>query len=152
MKNNLPKRFFKKSKPGSEVTILKPKQSQFPRISLVFPEKVSGSIFISPVFITAFTLGFLIMAIGIVGNDLKNNVIKLNGVNRERLVVEAQVSEWQRIMNSYKNYKDGYYMLSLLEYKLGNYQQSFDHIQKALAIDPNYKDAKILLERISDGK
>ncbi len=146
---NKSKRFFKSIKP--QAATLAPKVFKFPSISLTIPEKMLGLSFLSPVFIIAFIVSFLIMAIGIVGNDLRNNFTKLSEVNKERAVTQAQIIEWKGALNSYKNYKDGYYMLSVLEYKLGNYQESFEYIKKALVIDPNYKEAKILLERLKDG-
>ena len=89
------------------------------------------------------------MTIGIVSFDIHTNLVKLRVAQRERLVVETQVSHWQGVVNRYKNYRDGYYQLAVLEYRLGNNQAAYDYSQKTLEMDPGFKEAKQLLEEIS---
>lgn len=145
----LPKRFYNKEQPGSDVIVLKPvKRVQLPSISLIIPEDLLKHTLLSPVFLTAFTCGFLFMAIGIVGYDARNNASLLSTAKKERSSVELQIRYWKGILNQYKGYRDGYYQLALLEYRIGNLSEAFEYNNKALDVDPSFKEARLLAEKI----
>lgn len=60
----------------------------------------------------------------------------------ERDTVKKQQVYWQGIVKTYPDYRDGYVMLSVLDYKLGEKNQAKIDINKALEIDPNDKQAQ----------
>lgn len=133
----------------SQIISVLPKKLKFPSISQIIPEAVRKSLFSSPIFLTAFACGFLFMAIMLMGNDLKNNIDSMQMINKERTTIESQIIKWKGVTSRFKTYKDGYYMLSILEYRLGNFDKSYDYARKALSIDPNYKEALDLLAKIA---
>lgn len=149
MSQSLPKRFFKRLQPKPEVTLIKPKRLQFPSISLTIPEGILQHTLLSPVFQTAFVSGFLLMAVSIVGLDVRSNLAKLESQRHKRSAIEAQITEWKGIVSYYKDYRDGYYQLAVLEYRLGNYEKTYEYLKKVLAIDPHLPGAKQLMEKIA---
>ena len=148
MSQSLPKRFFKKMQPKPETITLKPKQLQLPNISLTIPAGIIRNYLLNPVFLIAFACGFLFMAIGIVGLDIHSNLAKLQVAKRERFAVEAQVLHWKEVLGRFNGYRDGLYQLAVLEYRLGHRQEAYDYLEKTLAIDPGFKDAKYLMEKL----
>jgi tetratricopeptide (TPR) repeat protein len=89
------------------------------------------------------------MAIGIVVSDMRVNIVKLEQVRSERIVLEKKVTEWSEIVETYNKYRDGYYQLAILEHSLGNSQKAYEHLQKAMSIDPNFSKALELMEKIA---
>lgn len=142
---NKPLKFFKSVKP--ETIALRPKSLKFPSISLTIPEGI-GRIVLNPVFLTAFLCGFLVMAIGIVGNEVKSNLTQLQIVKQDRLAVETQLLYWKNVAEQYADYRDALYQLAILEYRLGETQVASDYLKQTLAIDPGFKEAKQLLEMV----
>ena len=56
----------------------------------------------------------------------------------------------QRVVKKYPDFRDGYYKLAEVEYRLDNIEGAKWYIQKALEIDPNFKPAREL-ERLFGG-
>lgn len=55
-----------------------------------------------------------------------------------------QIAYWQEVVSKYKDYRDGYYNIALLAYRLGEDNRAEEYIQKALDLDPNFKQGKEL--------
>lgn len=68
----------------------------------------------------------------------------------ERDTVKKQQVYWQGILKTYPNYRDGYVMLSVLDYKLGEKNQAKIDINKALEIDPNDKQAQEFSKQVEN--
>ena len=105
----------------------------------------------NPLFLTAFLCGFLCMIIGIIASDVNTNLEKLQEVKKERSMLAAQAISWKEIIEKYSGYRDGYYQLAVIEYRLGNPEKAYQHLQKAISIDSGFVDAKNLLEKITEG-
>lgn len=150
MSKTLPRKFYKKPQlqPQPETIVLKPRRMQFPSISLTIPEKVLSKTILSPVFLTAFTFGFILMGIGIVGNNLRLNLNRLQSVRYERQKIQQQIITWKWITEKYPGYRDGLYQLAVLEYRVGNKQAALNYLQQSLTVDPNFKNAKQLINKI----
>lgn len=74
--------------------------------------------------------------------DLILNIRLQNETQRQRQSLISQVGYWQEIVSKESGYRDGYFMLSVLEYQLGNFQQSKIYLDKVLSIDPNFIPAQ----------
>jgi hypothetical protein len=92
---------------------------------------------------------FLAVAIGIVGYDVRSNILNLQIEKHKRLVIEMQIASWKGIVEQYKGYRDGFYQLAVLEYRIGNNQAAQEYLEETLVTDPSYKAAKQLLDRIT---
>lgn len=144
---NTPKKFFRSVKP--QTIALRQGSLKFPSISQIFPEMHWSSALTKPLFLTAFLCGFLCMVVGIVAIDINANLGKLQEVKKERLVLAAQAISLNGIIEKYSGYRDGYYQLGAIEYRLGNPEKAYRHLQKAISIDSEFVDAKNLLEKIA---
>lgn len=62
----------------------------------------------------------------------------------QRQELRSQINFWKSIADKYEGYKDAYFRIALLEYRLGNFKTAMEYNQKALRLDPNFDDAKKL--------
>ncbi|MBP9719474.1 MAG: tetratricopeptide repeat protein [Candidatus Levybacteria bacterium] len=68
-------------------------------------------------------------------------------VMQEKAKVMRDMSFWQNVTVERPEYRDGYFMLAVLQYQIGKKQEAVATVQKALEIDPNFKEGREL-ERI----
>ena len=62
--------------------------------------------------------------------------------------MEQEIAYWKSVTSKYKDYRDPYLRLAVLEYALGNSDAAKQYVQKALEIDPEYENAKIFASQI----
>ena len=93
-------------------------------------------------FIFAFLVSLLFILI--FSFDLLNNIRKEKQITEVRKELEKEAKVWQEIANKYQGYKDAYFQLGLIQYKLGNFDRAKYYLDKALFIDPNFKEARKL--------
>lgn len=62
----------------------------------------------------------------------------------ERIRLQQEALYWQGVVEKYKDYRDGYYNIALLSYRLGEDKKAWDNLQKALILDPNFEPARTL--------
>ena len=93
-------------------------------------------------FIFAFLLSLLFILI--FSLDLLNNIRKEKQITEVRRELEKEAKVWEEIANKYQGYRDAYFQLGLIQYKLGNFDRAKYYLNKALFIDPNFKEAKNL--------
>ena len=137
------KHFFKQKGKLSFVHKAKSKKPlKFPSILRFFTEKH---------FLASLVLLILLVIIIVVGLDLYRNVKQKEEVDKERQEIISKIQYWQGITNKYKDYRDGYFQLAVLEYRLGNFKGSKFYLEKALAIDPNFEKGREL-EKILNSK
>ena len=65
-------------------------------------------------------------------------------INFERTKIESEIKLWEEISQKFPEYKDAYFQLAVLNYKLGNIEPAKYYVEKALFIDPNFEKAKNL--------
>lgn len=63
---------------------------------------------------------------------------------QERAHLEREVSYWQQVADKYKGYRDVYYRIATLQFKLGNVSASQEYVKKALDLDPNFPEGRVL--------
>ena len=120
---------------------------QFPRIYRLITEKRKKEVF-KKLKLQVLVILFLasIFLIFIFSIDLISNIQKENELKVSRLELEKEVKGWQSIADKYQENKQAYLEISLIEYRLGNFDSSKYFLNKALFIDPNFKEAKNLQE------
>lgn len=96
----------------------------------------------------SFLSGLILVAIVLQGVRLQTNLQKEKIILQERQMLTSEVSYWKDVSGKYTNYRDVYYRLAVLEYKLGNFEESQKQLQKALEIDPNFEQGRVLGEKI----
>jgi len=91
----------------------------------------------------------MILIIGYFSFDLAKNLNNYNRQTREKAVILSQILTWESITDKYQGYKDGYLQLAVLEYRLGAFDKVKTFLDKALYLDPNYKEAIELEKKLT---
>lgn len=125
---------------------------KLPSISLTIPESFDRfgilSFLTGRMFLFNFMVGFLLMAMVIVGQDIQRNNTRLEIAKQQRQAVAKQINEWQMVIGQYPGYRDGYYQLAVLENQLGNKQLAYGYAIKALQVDPDFVAGKEFLTKL----
>ncbi len=122
--------------------------NKFPNISLIFTEckniikKNKKSIFLTNKFFLLLGIFLSILLLIFLTISLWRNLKTLNESKKEKEVVLKEIKKWQNMVKEYKDYRDGYFMLSVLEYRIKNYDKSKEYLNKVLIIDPNFKQGR----------
>lgn len=78
------------------------------------------------------------------GLDLIKVLNQKQKLEQERLKITAEIEYWQQVIGKYKNYRDAYFQLAVLEYKIGEKELSKQYLQKVFELDPNFEVARNL--------
>ncbi len=87
---------------------------------------------------------FLLGLIFLQGVTLWYNFQQREVYMEERAHVEKEIVYWQGIADKYQGYRDVYYRIASLQYKLGNVAASQEYVKKALDLDPNFPEGHVL--------
>jgi hypothetical protein len=124
----------------------------FPSIPLIIPDTFRtnpvAAFLTSRMFLFNFMVGFLLMTMVIVWQDIQLNNARLETIHLQRQMVVKKINQWQAVVGQYPGYRDGYYQLALLEKQLGNNQLAYGYIVKALQMDPDFTTGKEFLETL----
>lgn len=131
-----PKHLFKRFKKTLQPHKIREKKLfKFPNIIRIFTEKY---------FLSSLVYFVLVVIIISVGLDLYKVVSQKEELDKERQEVISQIQYWQSVVNKYKDYRDGYFQLAVLEYRLRDLSASKFYLKKALSLDPNFEKGREL--------
>ncbi|KKP94948.1 MAG: hypothetical protein US02_C0015G0014 [Candidatus Levybacteria bacterium GW2011_GWA2_36_13] len=116
---------------------------KFPNISRRIPETIKRNKFI----ILALFLIFFFVAL--VTIDLTRNLIQRNNEITKMQKLTDQRIYWQKIINTYPDFRDAYFSLAIIEYQLGNFEESSKYLEKVYEIDPNFEKGDFLKEKLN---
>lgn len=145
-----PKKFFKKPK---KETVEKRTDKKFPKIPRRFPEfKIQPLSLLQSsvshdrktwlaVGITLLTM-VLLFSLGFVAFRTMGEYRKVQKAQAERADLMRQIHFWESIIKKYPGYRDAFFTLSTLEYRVGNTEMAVNYLQKALEIDPNFQKGR----------
>jgi uncharacterized protein HemX len=133
MKNSLPES-------QAKTVVLFPRNLRF-ITEYTFPEAQSQ--YIKVVLVSIFSI-FLLALIFIQGMTLWYNIKQRETLKQERLQLQNEVTYWKEIANKYQGYRDVYYRIASLQYKLGNVKESQVYVKKATELDPNFPEGNVL--------
>lgn len=91
---------------------------------------------------------FLLGLIFIQGVVLWDNFNQHIAFQQEREQLQNEVTYWEGVANKYQGYRDVYYRIAALQYKLGNTVESQNYVKKALELDPNFPEGRVLGAKI----
>lgn len=98
-------------------------------------------------FVSAIILG----AIVIVGADSYKNYQENKRLSEKRENIETQIKFWKSISQKYPGFRDSYFELALLEYRLKDFNKARTYLKEVLRLDPNFKSGRklesILIEK-----
>ena len=108
---------------------------QFPNIIRIITEKY----FLG--FLVTFILVAMLLAVGM---DLYKDIKEQQKVEKERKGITSKIKYWQGIANKYKDYRDAYFQLAVLEYRLKNFDRAKFYLYKSLSLDPNFEKGRTM--------
>lgn len=119
------------------------KPKQFPKNYRFITEKIKADKHIQLYLYIVFGLLCLAMIslIGYFSLDMTRNLDSYNQQSKEKAIILSQIRTWESITEKFQGYKDGYLQLAVLEYRLGDFTKAKIFLDKALYLDPNYKEA-----------
>lgn len=91
------------------------------------------------------------VAILIAGADLQKNIQNKQRIEKERIKIVKEIDYWEKMIEKYKDFRDAYFQLSVLNYQLGELKKAKSFLQKTLELDPNFKEGR-KLEQIVNSK
>jgi tetratricopeptide (TPR) repeat protein len=92
---------------------------------------------------SAFSL-FLLALMLIQGYMLAYNANQQSLAASQATQVQNEIEYWEDVANKYQGYRDVYYRIATLQYKLGNVNESQEYLKKALELDPNFPEGHVL--------
>jgi len=96
------------------------------------------------VFLASFLSVFLLGLIFLQGVVLFHQLDERKFLAVQRSQLQKEVQYWQQVADKYQGYRDVYYRIASLQYKLGNVEESQSYIKKALELDPNFPAGHVL--------
>ncbi len=133
MKQKLPQ-------PNVETIALFPRNLRF-ITEWKFSDKQSRNIKIGLVSVSSL---FLLLLIFLQAVTLWYNIHEQQALIQERAQLQNEAAYWEQIAKKYQGYRDVYYRIASIQYKLGNYNESQKYIKKALELDPNFPQGHVL--------
>ena len=124
----------------SNVVALFPKNIRF-ITEYTFSETQSQ--YLKVTIVSIFSL-FLIALIAILGSTIWFNIKVQQSLSQEKIQLQNEVTYWQNLAEKYKGYRDIDYRIAALQYKLGNISESRKYVKKALQLDPNFPEGRVL--------
>ncbi len=130
---------------------MKKKANKFPNISRFFTENLKKNLlknkqkntllkrlFLSILIIVLF-LFIVFMVI-----DLRQKTFIAQDLDYKHEEILKDIKEWEKVVNKYPDYKDGYLQLAILELKRKNFNMSKLYLEKVFNLDPNSKEGRQL--------
>lgn len=69
---------------------------------------------------------------------------------QEKRKIEAEITEWEKILEKYPGYRDVYLRLVVLNWQINNEEKAKEHLQKAKELDPNFETTKEIEKILRD--
>ncbi|MBI4089300.1 MAG: tetratricopeptide repeat protein [Candidatus Levybacteria bacterium] len=91
-----------------------------------------------------FVVLIFLLTTVIVGIDLQKNITLKDNIDRQRGDVTRELKFWESFIGKHQDYRDAYFKMSVLEYKLGNISSAKEYVSKGLSLDPNSENGKKL--------
>ena len=93
----------------------------------------------------------ILIAIVVVTYNLFLNLNQENNLANKKISLTRQEIFWREQVKVHPDYRDAYMSLALVEYQLNNLSEAQSNLDKAMALDPNFKEGKEL-KKILDGR
>lgn len=123
------------------------KKQEFPKIYRFFTDKSLKKALKLQSLVIAFSL--IIALILTLGFDLLHNLQKQKEQSFQRDILTSELKTWESIAQKFPNFKDAYFELAVLSYRLRDFRKAREYIKKALFLDPNFEKAKELLKIVN---
>ena len=100
------------------------------------------------VVLTFIVVILLLGLMAYVSFEFGQNFTKYQNLHTQRKDLESKINFWHSISEKYSGYPDAYLNLSNLYFQLNDFENARKYINKALFLNPDLNEAKILEEKI----
>jgi len=104
------------------------------------------------IFLSSFLSLFLLGLIFLQGVVFWHQMQQQQYVAQQKSQLQKEVKYWQQVADKYQGYRDVYYRIASLQYKLGNIQEAQSYVKKALELDPNFPAGHVLGAKVGLNK
>jgi len=73
---------------------------------------------------------------------VSDSLIQIQNSKITYMKVASDLERWKKIVEEKPDYRDGWYQIAVLEWRLSNTESAKSSLIKSLDLDPNYKPAK----------
>lgn len=73
----------------------------------------------------------------------------IKNIKAEPGKIKEEIVFWQKVVEEFPNYRDGYLKLAILNYKINRLFDAQKFLNKSLKIDPNSEDAKKIVNLVA---
>lgn len=91
---------------------------------------------------------FILFAIIAVTYDLFINLRQESSLANKKIELTRQQLFWKDQVKAHPDFRDAFFSLALVEYQLNNLEDARNNLDKAMALDPNFKEGKELEEKL----
>lgn len=98
--------------------------------------------------LTLLLILFLISLTGFLVFKFTKNYQEYSKLQAQRSQIYGKINFWNSIAGKYPGYPDAYFNIAVLYYQVGEFGNSQKFLNKTLLLNPNYKDAKKLEEKL----
>lgn len=123
---------------------------KFPSINRFITEQpwMRKAFFLTKILIVGIVTGWLLFQIFLQGYALRTHLTELDHISVERQRISEEIAYWKQTAEKYQGYRDVYYRIASLEYKLGNISAAKEYVKKAIELDPNFAAGRVLGEKL----
>lgn len=93
-------------------------------------------------------VSILLLQLVQLGQLLYQNYNEAQVKQAEKQKIEADIARWEKIVEDRPNYRDGYFELAVLTYRLDRIYETRFYLRKVFLLDPNYQPARELEEKL----
>ncbi len=112
---------------------------EFPQIFRKIPAKTAWR-----AFLLLIIASILLFQLGKFGQNLYATYQRAKTKQAEKQRLEAQVAKWQEVVAKRADFRDAYFELAVLTYRLNRLPEAKYYLAKTLALDPNFIPAREL--------
>lgn len=80
--------------------------------------------------------------LGMQPSMVSDSLIQIQDSKISYLKVTTELAKWKKIVEDKPDYRDGWYQIAVLEWRLSDTESAKNSLIKSLELDPNYKPAK----------
>lgn len=94
--------------------------------------------------IALIIVSFLLLQVVQLAKTLYQNYYDAQLKQAEKQQLENEVNRWRQIVSLRPDYRDAYFELAVLAYRLNHIEESKQYLAKVFELDPNYQPAREL--------
>lgn len=117
-------------------------------IKLSNQPKLKKTYVYASIVLTLLLIIFLISLTGFLVFRFTKNYQEYSKLQAQRNQIYGKINFWNSITEKYPSYSDAYFNIAVLYYRVGELDIAQKFLNKTLLLNPNYKDAKRLEEKL----